>query len=471
MWKPIHPPARRTVRSLMRSPVRPLLRRGTWRSCGYALLGAALALPPLAVAVILAGGVARTWPEGPRVLFVLAVTVALILAAGLPRPVRTRCVRLANSFLGTALPAPVPPAPSPSTPSSPGPATPVPPPAVPVPGGGGRERWRTSVWLLLHITLGWLVTAVSGLLALMAMTTAAVWLGGGDRVQFLTLTIDVRGGLPGAWTVPAALAALLAATAVAAGSAALFRHLAPVLLGPGRAERVAALEERMRALAESNRLAQELHDSIGHTLTASTIQAAVASELMESDPEGARRALSSIEETSRSALDDLDQVLGVLRRGEGAPPAGRHTLADLPGLLDRVRRAGTEVRTDITGEPARVPAAVSREAYRIVQEGLTNALRHAGGPEVTLRLAVTADWLETELSNPLPAARGHERPERPADTGRTGRGAETGRAIRTGYGLAGAEERVRLLHGEFSSGPTPDGRWTLAARIPLRSAR
>ncbi|MFF0445286.1 sensor histidine kinase [Streptomyces sp. NPDC004609] len=470
MWKPIHPPVRRTVRPLKRVLPRPPIRRGTWRGCGYALVGAALGLPPLTVAVILAGGVARTWPEGLRPLFVLAVTAALIVAAGLPRTVRARSVRLANSFLGTALPSPALSSSSLSSLALPSSvlSSPSPPSAVRGRGGGGRDRWRASAWLLLHIGLGWLVTVVTGVLALMAVTMGAVWLGGGDRVQFLILTVDVRGGLRGAWAVPVAVAALLTATAVAAGSTALFRRLAPVLLGPGRAERVAALEERMRALAQSNRLAQELHDSIGHTLTASTIQAAVASELMESDPEGARRALSSIEETSRSALDDLDHVLGVLRRGEGAPSAVRHTLADLPGLLDRVRRAGTEVRTDITGEPARVPAAVSREAYRIVQEGLTNALRHAGRPEVTLRLAVSADWLEAELSNPLPAVRAPEHPEHPERVGHTG-SAEHG--VRTGYGLAGVEERVRLLHGELASGPTPDGRWRLAARIPLRLAR
>ncbi|MGW4201689.1 sensor histidine kinase [Streptomyces sp. NPDC004726] len=425
-------------------------------------------------AVILTGGLTRDWPAGPRSAAVAVLFVSSILVIGLLRPVRARGVRLANSLLGTALPSP-----------------------VTGPGPGRPDRWRGAAWLLLHSVLGWLVTAVGGLLAATAATMTAVWLGGGDRVQLLTVTADVRAGWRGSWAVLLAIASLVAAAATAAAATALFRRLAPVLLGPGRAERVAALEERMRVLAESNRLAQELHDSIGHTLTASTIQAAVASELMETDPESARRALSSIEEASRSALDDLDRVLGVLRQGGAAAPAAVRlpssghptpadafpstvhrsmpadapsaeapgpatrlpTLAGLPALLERVRRAGTELRADIVGDTDRVPAAVSRETYRIIQEGLTNALRHARQEPVTLRLTVTGDWLEAELTNPIPDG-----------TGRVTDGHDPGRSGREGYGLTGVGERVRLLNGELTAGPAPDGRWRLAARIPLRSS-
>ncbi len=116
--------------------------------------------------------------------------------------------------------------------------------------------------------------------------------------------------------------------------------LAPRLLGPSTAERLALAEERELQLAERNRVAHELHDSIGHTLTAATIQAAVAGEVLASDPAAARAAMRSIEESTRAALEDLDYVLGVLReeRPGGAVPS--RTLSDLPALIDRLRHAG-----------------------------------------------------------------------------------------------------------------------------------
>jgi signal transduction histidine kinase len=237
----------------------------------------------------------------------------------------------------------------------------------------------------------------------------------------------------------------------------VLRAVAPALLGPGPEERFAVLEEQLHLLAQRNRLAQELHDSIGHTLTASTIQAAVAGELLESDPEQARRALAGIEESSRSALDDLDHVLGVLREQQ-ATGAPQYTLADLPALLDRVRRAGTGTTAELAATAAEVPASVSREAYRIVQEGLTNALRHAHGAPVRLRVEVVGEWLEVELSNPLEQRSGH-------------RLWPLHRPGRRGYGMDGIGERVRVLRGEVSAGPAPDGtRWLLLARLPLRSS-
>ncbi|MGA8117398.1 MAG: histidine kinase, partial [Actinocatenispora sp.] len=204
-------------------------------------------------------------------------------------------------------------------------------------------------------------------------------------------------------------------------------------------------------LAHRNRLARELHDSIGHTLTAATIQAAVASNLVDSDPERARRAMDSIEESSRAALEDLDHALGVLREG-AAPREPQYSLVDLASLLDRVRHAGTPVDAEITGEPDRVPATVSREAYRIVQEGLTNAMRHPG--PVTVRIGIGPDRLVVDLINPI----GTE-PSTDVDTRRGGRG------------LAGISERVHVLRGEVSAGPVAGdtGRhWRLTAWLPLR---
>ncbi|WP_414166487.1 sensor histidine kinase [Streptoverticillium reticulum] len=428
----------------MRVLIRPLLFASAWRGPLHVLLGAAVVLLPSPVAVVAAAAVPPAW----RPAAFLATLAVLTAALGLPRVARRASVALANSLLGTDLPAP----------------------AADVSGTGLRwpNRFRTSVWLLLHAVTGGAATAVAALLLMTAFGLPAVWLRGGDRITVLT-DVDVAGGVRGSWTVPAAAVLLVLACLAGKAAAALLRRLAPLLLGHRPAERLAVLEEQMRMLAQRNRLAQELHDSIGHTLTASTIQAAVARELMTSDPARARRALVSLEEVSRAALDDLDHVLGLLRddRASTAPPL---SLADLPVLLDRVRDAGTELHVDVTGDVTHVPATVSREAYRIVQEGLTNALRHTSRAPVVLRVAVTRDRLELDVTNPLIGHSGLA--SRTARTGVAGR--------RRGSGLAGAAERVALLRGEFSAGPVPRGDtgnpgdlvspcWRLYARIPLGS--
>ena len=247
--------------------------------------------------------------------------------------------------------------------------------------------------------------------------------------------------------IPFALALLVALVLLRAGLGALLASWAPAFLGPSPAERLALLERQAGQLAERNRLARELHDSVGHALTVATLQAAAARRLLDTDPTFARDALASVEDASRAALDDLDHVLGLLRHGDAAATAPQPTLADLDRLLAETRAAGVEVRAEPAGDLARVPAVVSREAYRIVQEGLTNALRHAGRVPVTLRLATEADRLELELTNPLGPAG-----QPPAGGGR---------------GLRGIAERVAILGGRMTAGP--DGTsWRVAVSLPLR---
>ncbi|WP_234326154.1 sensor histidine kinase [Streptomyces sp. NRRL S-337] len=355
---------------------------------------------------------------------------AALVAMGAPRAARRGCVRLANRLLGTALSAP------PQSPASP-----------------WVDRLRTAVYLTAHLAVGVAVTVVTCLSVFVALVFLSVWLSGGGPVRTGAWTIHVEPGWQGLWVAVASAGCLALAGYVAVGGAAVMRLLAPLLLGPRPADLLAAVEAQRDLLAQRNRLAQELHDSIGHTLTASTIQAAVAGELMESDPQAARRALSSIEETSRAAMDDLDHVLGVLRAGQTSTTP-QHTLADLGPLTERVRQAGAVLRVETAGNLAEVPATVSREAYRIVQEGLTNSLRHGETAEMSLWVAVRGGWLEVELINPLDGTA----PFRP------------GR--KHGHGLTGIGERVRLLRGEVSAGPTDKHgtSWRLAARIPLRSA-
>ncbi|GAA0374083.1 sensor histidine kinase [Streptomyces blastmyceticus] len=398
-------------------PLIPPLRSADFhRGWLYAFLGAAVVLPSFPVAVLAAAAV----PTGFRAAAFVAVLAVLTAAFGSLRLTRRASVRLANRLLGTDLPAP---------------------------GGGSTGRARTALWLFLHTAVGCASTAVAGFALMTAVMLPAVWLRGGERVTVL-VPVEVAGGPQGLWTLPVSGALLLAACHIGAAAAALLRRLAPPLLGHRPDERLAALEEQTRLLAQRNRLAQELHDSIGHTMTASTIQAALARELMDSDPAAARRALTGLEEASRAALDDLDHVLGILRDGR-APTAPQFGLTDLHALLERVRSTGMDLSADITGDLTRVPATISREAYRIVQEGLTNALKHAAGTRVELRVTAGPGSLDIEITNPY--------------TGRSRR--------RRGHGLTGIAERVALLRGESSAGPSPDGTcWRLGARIPLRSA-
>jgi signal transduction histidine kinase len=179
-----------------------------------------------------------------------------------------------------------------------------------------------------------------------------------------------------------------------------------------------------------------------------TIQAAAASR--SSDPEFVRRALTAIEEAGRSAMEDLDHVLGLLRDDASGPAAPQRTLADVDRIVADARAAGLALEVDVDGGVATVPAVVSREGYRIVQEGLTNVVRHAGKVAATLRIGLADRTLRIEVANPVVAG---------------GAGGSSG-----GRGLAGMRERVDLLGGQMSAGAA-DGRWLVDVRLPTGGAR
>ncbi|MFQ6145697.1 sensor histidine kinase [Streptomyces seoulensis] len=420
----------------------PLLRGSTYSGALFAALGAMASAPllPLAALPALAW---RSAPYGARAALALLVWAALVAAAGLAPVTRRVLIVSARRLLGVPLPqAPV--REHASAPAD-GPA-----PAAP----SGADRWRTPLWLLLHVALGWAGTLTGLVLLLTGLALPEHWLD--DRPEIVLFEWTLRpGGGRRSWV--AALGCLLLAALVCVAVTGASRWLAPRLLGPSAAERLALAADREQRLAERNRLAHELHDSIGHTLTATTIQAAVAGEVLAADPEAARAALRGIEESARAALEDLDYVLGVLR-AEKAGTAPARTLADLPELIDRLRHTGAVVEADLTGDLAQVRGTLSRAAYRILQEGLTNALRHGAGGPVRVGVAATRDGLELSVVN------------------RTGRGKDGGTAAdrrgfpTSGHGLAGLAERVRLLHGEFRSGPDGPEHWRLAVRLPARAA-
>ncbi|MFJ9947245.1 histidine kinase [Kitasatospora sp. NPDC091207] len=422
--------------------LRPLLRGSTYSGMLFAFCGALASLPlvPFALLPTLA------WPSAPygaRVALVLVAWAALIGLVGLARTTRRALIAFARHLLRVPLPAPV----TVRRPASSRGTRPAPPaPGPDVPSGAGR--WRTPLWLLLHVALGWTGALTSGVLILLGIAFPGDWLGAEAGLSLFGRTLRSDGGWQ-SWV--AALGCLLLAAVVCVVVTSVLRWLAPRLLGPSPAERLALAAERERRLAERNRLAHELHDSIGHTLTATTIQAAVAGEVLSADPGAARAALRSIEESARAALEDLDYVLGVLRE-EKAETVPTRTLADLPELLDRLRHAGAVLEVELSGEPARVRGTLSRAAYRILQEGLTNALRHGTGGPIGVRVVVAPDRLELGVVNGVGAGI------------RTGAGAFPV----SGHGLPGLAERVRLLHGEIEVGPDGPRHWRLAVRLPVR---
>ncbi|MFE5914997.1 sensor histidine kinase [Streptomyces wedmorensis] len=418
--------------------LRPLLRRSTYSGALFAY-GAALASLPLLSFALLPALAWRSAPQGAQIVVVLLGWAALIGLAGLARTTRRVLVVSARRLLRVSLPEPVA-VPTPAGRPGDGPAGAVP---------SRADRWRTPLWLLLHVALGWTGALASGVLLFAGLTLPGGWLGAEVGLSLFGRTVRVEGGWQ-SWAV--GLGCLLLAASVCVVVTKALRWSAPRLLGPSAAERLVLAAERELRLAERNRLAHELHDSIGHTLTTTTIQAAVAGEVLCIDPVAARAALRSIEESSRAALEDLDYVLGVLREPE-AETAPTRTLADLPELLDRLRHTGAVVELELSGDPAQVRGTLSRAAYRILQEGLTNAMRHGAGGPIEVRVAATPDRLELGVVNRI------------GDGPRTSKG----RAFPTsGHGLPGLAERVRLLHGEIDAGPDGPRHWRLAVRLPVR---
>ncbi len=406
--------------------IRPLLRGSTYSGVLFAYCGALASLPLLPLALLPALSW-RSAPEGVQIVLVLLVWAVLVGVVGLARPVRRALVVSARRLLRVPLPNPV--------------------AGRRTPGPLGLDRWRTPIWLVLHVAVGWTGALVSGVLFIMGLSLPGNWLGGEARASLFGTSVRMSGG----WSWVMAAVCILLAVAVCVLVTKVLRWSAPRLLGPSAAERLALAAERELLLAERNRIAHELHDSIGHTLTAATIQAAVAGEVLSADPAAARAALRSIEESTRAALEDLDYVLGVLRE-EQPGTAPTRTLADLPELLDRLRHAGAVVEPALSGELTQVQGTLSRAAYRILQEGLTNALRHGAGGPIEVRVAAGPDGLDLTVVNRTGA--------------RTSPG--PGAFPTSGHGLPGLAERVRLLHGEFQAGPDGTQHWRLAVRLPVR---
>jgi signal transduction histidine kinase len=198
---------------------------------------------------------------------------------------------------------------------------------------------------------------------------------------------------------------------------------------------------------ERVRIARELHDVVAHAISVIVLQARGARRMLDVDPAETRTALDTIERTSEQALTEMRRLLGVLRSAdEDVALAPQPSLRHLDALAAEIRASGLPVDIDVEGEQRDLPPGVDVSAYRIVQEALTNALKHAGPARASVRVRYGADALELEVADD---------------------GAGTGNGGGSGYGLAGVRERVTVYGGDIEAGAGPRGGYTLRARLPL----
>jgi signal transduction histidine kinase len=209
--------------------------------------------------------------------------------------------------------------------------------------------------------------------------------------------------------------------------------------------------EAQRAMAEERRrIAREMHDVVAHSVSVMVVQAGGARRIIDRDPDRAAQAAAQIEYAGRAALVEMRRLLGLLHAGEGEAGAlaPQPSLAELDALVERSRAAGLPVEVRVLGERRPLPAGIDLAAYRIVQEALTNTLKHAGTTPTEVHLRWGDHELELEVLD-----RGG------VGTARNGSGG--------GHGLVGMAERVRLYGGELEAGPRPAGGFRVRARLPL----
>jgi signal transduction histidine kinase len=306
--------------------------------------------------------------------------------------------------------------------------------AMPIPIGGVVGLYSVAAWGGRRAALGSGVVA-----AVMVVVTMSLPRTDADLVDAAFVSL----ALAGAWLlgdrarVQRALAAELQERAL-------------------RLEHERADEARRAVASERARIARELHDVVAHHVSMMVVQAEAGPVAVEHDPAQAAGAFEAIAATGRQALVEMRRLLGMLRGEEEDAPslAPQPGLAEVPSLVEQVGRAGLQVELVVEGTQAPLPAGVDLSAYRIVQEALTNAVKHSGAGRARVLVRYGPEDLRLRV----------------VDEGRAGRAAAPGK--RVGQGLVGMRERVNLFGGELHAGPGPgpDGGFTVDARIPIGTA-
>lgn len=332
----------------------------------------------------------------------------------------------------------------------------------------GRRRWPISTFavslgaVLVYAGLGY-VDGAAAVAPVVALYTVAVTAGWRRSVALGVLTLaglwvlDIAFGPFGVFgggntVFPFAIAASLFAGLAVRNRRA---YVAGIEERAALAERSVAEEARRRVDAERLRIARELHDVVAHSIAMINVQSGVAAHVLDTQPEVARQALVSIKGASKVVLRELRSILDVLRQADDAtsttPAPG---MGQLDVLVSAATSAGLAVAVNVSGDAQDLPPTVDLAAYRIVQESLTNALRHSG----PARTAVSICYRGTELVVEV------------ADDGR-GCGSGLALAEGTGHGIAGMRERAQAVGGTLEAGPGPGGGWTVRAYLPLAVER
>ena len=214
------------------------------------------------------------------------------------------------------------------------------------------------------------------------------------------------------------------------------------------AERERDLAAREAVVEERARIARELHDVIAHHVSMIVLQAGAERRVLDGANTSTREVLETVERTGRSALTEMRRLLGMLRGDANDPLTPQPGLTDVPTLVGQLREAGLPVELHVEGEPSELPVGIELSAYRIVQEALTNALKHAGEASATVNIRYGSDSLELEIaddgtgtSTPVPSG---------------------------GHGLVGIRERVALYGGRLDAGRRPGGGFTVRVLLPIR---
>jgi signal transduction histidine kinase len=263
-------------------------------------------------------------------------------------------------------------------------------------------------------------------------------------VEALVAYKDPKGNL-GAFIATSIVLAILWTIAFALGRK--FQEADEAKERASRAEREREERARTAVTEERARIARELHDVVGHSVSVMTVQASAVRRLLRPDQAREREALLIVEQTGREALAEMRRMVGVLRRPEEAPAlAPQPSLEHLNKLVEQAREAGLPVELRIEGDPLPLPAGLDLTAYRLVQEGLTNALKHARARHAEVLVHYSDGHVELTVSD-------------------DGRGA--GDRDGGGHGLVGMRERVTVYGGELEAGPRPEGGYRLRARLPV----
>jgi signal transduction histidine kinase len=317
--------------------------------------------------------------------------------------------------------------------------------AMPVAIGGLVGLYSAAAWgeRRAALGIGWVAAVLVALVMVLPRTDADV-----VDAAFVSLSLG------GAW--------------VLGDRARVQRALAAELRErAGRLEREQAEEARRAVTTERARIARELHDVVAHHVSMMVVQAEAGPVAVERDPARAAGAFEAIAATGRQALVEMRRLLGVLR-GDGdresslAPQPG---LADVPSLVEQVARAGLQVELVVEGTEAPLPAGVDLSAYRILQEALTNAVRHGGSGRARVVVRYGERDLELQIENGVEPPSAAVSRLRPADSpvGSDRQDRRPG----SGQGLIGMRERVALFGGELHTGRGPDGSFVVDARLPI----